>query len=140
MQAAPDEQSVRRDAPRSWRSLAAVVAIALVVMAALHWQRALSRARLGAQVAALAGPADVRMIASVDCVYCAAARRWFEANRVPFSECEIERDAACAAAYAALGLPGTPVILVRDRRLLGFDPISIANALTDPTSRPAVAQ
>jgi glutaredoxin len=90
---------------------------------------AFRQARLGPQVAAAARPGDIQMIGSVTCVYCAAARAWFDAHRVPFSECEIERDARCAAAYAAFGAPGTPVLLVRGRRLVGFDAQAVADAL-----------
>ncbi len=74
-------------------------------------------------------PGDVQMIASVDCRFCAEARAWFRAHGVPFGECVIEHDAACADAYRALQAPGTPVLLVRGRRLVGFEPRAIADAL-----------
>ena len=111
------------------RSLLVLVAIVLAVGAAMQGLGAWSRARLGPQVAASAKPGDIFMIASVTCVYCAAARVWFDANRVPFTECLIERDARCAAHYNALMAPGTPVMLVRGKRLLGFNPQAIADAL-----------
>ncbi|HWH81499.1 MAG TPA: hypothetical protein VNU71_04610, partial [Burkholderiaceae bacterium] len=62
---------------------------------------------------------------------CAAARAWFDAHRVPFTECQIELDAACAEQYRALLAPGTPVMIVRGQRLLGFDARAIAQALSD---------
>ena len=108
-------------------ALIALVAAAAVGMQALQgW----TRARLGAQVAALAKPSDIRMIASATCVYCAQARDWFESNGVPFSECLIERDARCAETYAMLMAPGTPVLLVRGQRLVGFSAQAVADALT----------
>lgn len=73
------------------------------------------------------------MIGSVTCVYCAQARAWFEANRVPYSECLIERDPACAAQYNALMAPGTPVMIVRGKRLLGFSAQAVADALATRT-------
>ena len=88
-----------------------------------------SRDRLGSQVAAAARPGDIHMIASVTCVYCAEARAWFNENRVPFTECMIESDAVCAAKYHALMAPGTPVMLVRGRRLVGFSAQAVADAL-----------
>ena len=91
-----------------------------------------SRERLGAQVAANARPGDIHMISSVNCVYCAVARDWFSKNGVPFTECLIERDAVCAAKYNALMAPGTPVLLVRGRRLLGFSAQALAAALAAP--------
>ena len=106
--------------------LVAAVVIGVAAMQGFAWW---SRERLGAQVAAAARPGDIQMIGSVTCVYCAAARAWFTEHRVPFSECLIERDAPCAAAYNALMAPGTPVLLVRGKRLLGFDTRAIADAL-----------
>jgi glutaredoxin len=69
------------------------------------------------------------MISSDTCAYCVQARAWFNAHDVPFSECSIERDAACAARFAALLAPGTPVILVRERPQVGFSPPRVAEAL-----------
>ncbi|MET0211026.1 MAG: glutaredoxin domain-containing protein [Burkholderiaceae bacterium] len=111
---------------RSLLGLVALVAIGFAAMQGFAWW---SRERLGAQVAAEARPGDIQMIASVTCTYCAAARAWFDANRVPFTECMIESDAACAATYAALMAPGTPVMVVRGKRLLGFDAQAIADTL-----------
>ncbi|MES2100790.1 MAG: glutaredoxin domain-containing protein [Pseudomonadota bacterium] len=113
-------------AKRSLLGLITVVVIGAAAMQGFTWW---SRERLGAQVAANARPGDIHMIASVTCVYCAAARAWFTENRVPFTECEIERDADCAATYNALMAPGTPVMLVRGKRLLGFSAQAVADAL-----------
>ena len=111
------------------RSVLVLVALVLAVFAAMQGLEAWSRARLGAQVAASAKPGDIFMIASVTCVYCAAARAWFEANHVPFTECLIERDERCAAHYNALMAPGTPVMVVRGKRLVGFSAQAVADAL-----------
>lgn len=111
------------------RSLLALVALVIVVAGAMQLATKWSRERLGAQVAAAARPGDIQMIGSVTCVYCAAARAWFDENRVPFSECLIERDAVCAERYNALMAPGTPVMLVRGKRLVGFSAQAVADAL-----------
>ena len=111
------------------RSLLGLVTAVVVGSAAVQGFTWWSRERLGAQVAAMARPGDIHMIASVTCIYCAAARAWFDENRVPFTECLIERDATCAAKYNALMAPGTPVMLVRGQRLLGFNAKAIADAL-----------
>lgn len=111
------------------RALSIVAALALGTGFVMQGLQNVSAERLGARVAASARPGDIRMIASDTCVYCAQARAWFGAHRVPFSECSIERDAACAATYRALLAPGTPLLLVRGRRQLGFDPHAVAAAL-----------
>ena len=111
------------------RSLLALVALVIVAAGAMQVAAKWSRERLGAQVAASARPGDIQMISSVTCIYCAAARAWFDENHVPFSECLIERDAACADRYNALMAPGTPVLLVRGKRLVGFSAQAVADAL-----------
>ena len=118
-----------------YRSLLVLGLIVLVVAAGMQGMSRWTAARLGPHVAALAKPGDIQMIASVTCVYCAAARAWFNENHVPFSECEIERDTQCAAAYNALMAPGTPVLVVRGQRLLGFNAQAVADALqTSPSA------
>ena len=111
------------------RSLLMLITLVVVAAAAMQGFAWWSRERLGAQVAAQARPGDIQMIASVTCIYCAEARAWFNAHRVPFSECLIERDAACAATYNALLAPGTPVLIVRGKRLVGFSAQAVADAL-----------
>ncbi len=115
--------------PPTLRSVLVLAALVLGAFAAMQGLQAWSKARLGPQVAAAAKPGDIFMIASVTCIYCAAARAWFDANRVPFTECLIERDARCAAHYNALMAPGTPVLVVRGQRLLGFNAQAVADAL-----------
>ena len=115
--------------PKPLRSLLGLVTAVVVGSAAVQGFTWWSREQVGAQVAAAARPGDIHMIASVTCVYCAAARAWFDENRVPFTECLIERDALCAAKYNALMAPGTPVLLVRGRQLVGFDAQAVADVL-----------
>ena len=116
-------------APIARRRLLGLIALVVVAAGAMQALGGWSRGRLGAQVAAAARPGDIQMIGSVTCVYCAQARAWFDENRVPYSECLIERDAACAARYNALMAPGTPVMFVRGKRLLGFSAQAVADAL-----------
>jgi glutaredoxin len=88
-----------------------------------------SSERIGREMAANAKAGDIVMLSSVDCPYCKEARAWFKANGVAFGECFIERDAACAAAYQALQAPGTPTLLVRGQRQVGFSAERVAQAL-----------
>lgn len=112
-----------------WRSLAAVTAIVIGVGAANQWWNDRSRDALGARVAAAARPGDIRMLASEICEYCIDARAWFGAHNVPYSECTVERDAACAAEFERTRAAGTPVMIVRGKTLVGFAPHAIAEAL-----------
>lgn len=111
------------------RALLGLVLLVLAVGGLNQWWSARSQAALGAEVAALAAPGDLRMLASTTCPYCALARQWLREHQVPFDECFIERDAACAAQYEALRAPGTPVVLVRGQPQLGFDAARVRDAL-----------
>ena len=97
--------------------IGAVFVAAVAMQGFTQW----SLERLGARTAANARPGDIRMIASAACAYCAAVRAWLTDNHIPFTECEIESDAACARQYSALLAPGTP--------LLGFNARAVADAL-----------
>ena len=77
----------------------------------------------------VARPGDIRMISSVTCIFCTKARQYMTEHRIPFEECLIERDAACLADYKRLGASGTPTLLIRGQRQLGFDPQRITSAL-----------
>lgn len=101
----------------------------LLVSTASHWWAERQDRERGAQVAALARPGDIRMLSSQTCAVCAQARRWFTEHRVAFTECLIERDDACRQAYEAERAPGTPVIVVRGRALVGFSPQLLQAAL-----------
>jgi len=104
----------------SRRSLWALAALVLAVSVASPLARQWQDQRTGSALAALARPGDIVMLSSVTCTYCAQARAWFTAQQVPFSECFIELDAACAQRYRALMAPGTPTLLVRGQRQVGF--------------------
>ena len=111
------------------RSIAVLLALVLGAGAATQWWAAGSEQRRGEQLAAVAGPGDIRMLSSETCVYCAAARRWMTEHRVRFDECFIERDAQCKLLYEAAQSRGTPTLLVRGQLQIGFDPARVLAAL-----------
>jgi glutaredoxin len=113
----------------SRRSLIALAALVLAASAGSSWWAARQKGELGQQVAARARPGDIRMLSSTTCSICTAARLWFTEHRVPFSECFIERDAACASEFAATRSPGTPVLLVRGVPQVGFSPQRLRDSL-----------
>ena len=107
-------------------SLALVLLLVWGGTQALQWW---SARQLGADASAQAKPGDIQMISSIGCVYCAKARAWFRQQNIPFAECFVEKDAACAAQYRALLAPGTPVIVVRGQPQVGFSAQRVTEAL-----------
>lgn len=111
------------------RSALSLLAIVIAVFGATEAWRAWSMQRVEEQIVALAAPGDIEMIASDTCPFCEKTRTWLGARGVPFSECSIERDADCAARFRAYMAPGTPLMLVRGKPQVGFDPQRVATAL-----------
>jgi glutaredoxin len=113
-------------------SLLVLVVLVLAVSGGSEWLRGRHDRQLGREVAALARPGDIHMLASESCGICLMARAWFREHKVPFSECMIEKDAACRQRFEDHRAPGTPVIVVRGQPQLGFDPGRVQQALQQP--------
>ena len=112
---------------RSVLGLAAAVALGAALSSGWNaWQTS----RVAADLAAVARPGDLKMISSVSCGICTQARHWFQAHRVAFDECFIERDRDCAVLFEATRSPGTPVILARGTPVVGFDPVRLRDVLS----------
>jgi hypothetical protein len=109
-------------ASRSRKVILGVMAVLIIGGGAAVAGWLTAQQRLGADVARLAQPGDIRMLGSVDCAVCVIAAQWFAEHRVPFTECMIERDAQCRAEFDALRAQGTPVLLVRGQPVMGFEP------------------
>lgn len=103
--------------------------LVVAITVASTWWAGRQEAQVGAQVAALAKPGDIRMLSSETCAICKVAKAWFTEHQVSHAECVIERDAACKAEFEALQAPGTPVMLVRGKSQLGFNPGRLLAAL-----------
>ncbi|CAM3820501.1 glutaredoxin family protein [Roseateles saccharophilus] len=97
-----------------------LVVVALAAAASWAWRGHVST-QDGKLLAQKVRPGDIRMLSSETCPYCLAARRWMTQQGLPFSECFIERDPQCVADYRAQGALGTPTLVVRGQRVIGFD-------------------
>jgi len=74
--------------------------------------------------------ADVVMLATTWCPYCASARRYFHDNQIRYCEYDVERSQEGKRRYDALGGGGVPILLFGDQyRLNGFDERAIERAL-----------
>jgi glutaredoxin len=110
-------------------SLWVLGALVVVITAASTWWAGRQEAQVGKQVAALALPGDIRMLSSDTCGICSVARGWFQQHGVAYTDCSIERDAACKADFEASRSPGTPVLLVHRQAMVGFNPERLLAAL-----------
>jgi glutaredoxin len=120
----------------SRRSLIALVALVLVVAGASEWWREHQAQLVGRELAQLARPGDISMISSTTCVFCTRARQFMTVQQVPFTECFIETDPACAQRYQVLGAQGTPTLQVRGQVQLGFSARAVREALRPSVARP----
>lgn len=115
------------------QQLRQLLPLAVIVAVVMGGMQAMQAWRSGDQAEALraaAKPGDILMISSTTCSYCTRARSWMTEQRVPFTECFIERDRACAATFQRLGGQGTPTLLVRGQTVVGFDRARMLAALS----------
>jgi glutaredoxin len=113
-------------------SLAVVVLVVLgLSRLGSYWQERQQAELMRAQIA----PGELLMLSSETCEFCRRARVWLDAQRVPYSECFIETDPACAAQYQAYRAPGTPTFLLNGQRVVGFDRQRLVQMLEE-SSRP----
>jgi glutaredoxin len=54
------------------------------------------------------------------CGYCKKARKYFQANNIPFVEYDIEKNSRAKKRFDRAGGKGVPLILYKGKRLSGF--------------------
>jgi glutaredoxin len=126
------DDGMNNDAPAAARPPRRLIVLALVVIAGAlgaQWWHTRSYQRFGAEMAALARPGDIHMLASRDCEGCEVARAWMRQYQVRFTECNIDTDASCQEAFRASGIEKTPAITVRGEWQYGFKPQRIFDRL-----------
>ena len=57
--------------------------------------------------------ADVAIYTQPGCAYCEMAKQWLDANGFRYTECDIESDPGCAAAYKQYLAIGTPYVVIK---------------------------
>ncbi|MCU1719485.1 glutaredoxin family protein [Pseudomonas sp. 5P_3.1_Bac2] len=98
----------------------------LVILGALyqHWPTV----KFWLQPAAVRGTPQVVLYATQWCGYCAKARQQLSSDGVPYQEIDIERDAAGAAQYKALGGNGIPLLQINGKLIHGYNPTAMRAA------------
>ena len=121
--------SMRQPFFHQLRQLLPLVVIVTVVLGGVLALQAWQSGGQGDALRAATRPGDILMLSSTTCGYCTQARGWMTTQRVPFTECFIEQDAACAATFQRLGGQGTPTLLVRGQVIVGFDRARVLTVL-----------
>lgn len=116
---------------RAWLSLAVLISVIWGLSQALQWWRDQEQAERVAAVLQQHRPAahEVVMYTTSTCPYCGKARTWLTQHGVPFVECNVETSATCHQRYEQQGSPGVPLMQVRGRWHLGFEPEWLLMAL-----------
>ncbi len=66
------------------------------------------------------GGGEVIMYSASWCGYCDKARAYFERNGIPFTEYDVEDSDKGRKDHAQMGTDSVPVILIGDKRMVGF--------------------
>lgn len=72
---------------------------------------------------------EVTMYATDWCPFCEKARRYFKKNGIDYVEHDIEKSVTAMAEYRRLGGRGIPLILVGDKRVMGFSEANMDQVL-----------
>ena len=72
---------------------------------------------------------EVIMYAVPGCGYCRQARRYFEDHGIDYVEYNIDKSSRRMKEFRRLGGRGTPLILIGDKKIRGFNPRAIKAAL-----------
>ncbi|MGE3295903.1 MAG: glutaredoxin domain-containing protein [Porticoccaceae bacterium] len=72
-------------------------------------------------------PKKVVMYSTARCGYCRKARAYFRANGIAFTDYDVETSDKGRRDYRRMGARGVPVILVGDKRMMGFSESAFAS-------------
>ena len=74
-------------------------------------------------------PPQVTLFATSWCGYCRQMREYFAAEKIPYTELDIETSAQARVWHKQLGGGGVPVTLVGEKVIHGYDPDGVSAAL-----------
>ncbi|SEL43469.1 Glutaredoxin [Roseateles sp. YR242] len=100
------------------------IAVVLAVGTSQRWFSPAHRAPAGP-----ASPVDIAIYTTSTCVYCHQAMAYMDQRHVAYTEYNIERDPARFREFRRLGGQGTPLIVVGDEVLHGFEAGMLQDAI-----------
>lgn len=95
--------------------IAGITAVSLV----RHWSRATTAD--GFAVRTADGRKAVAIFTTDSCTYCAAAKQFLAGKKVAYTEFNLDRSEKARQVFGMLNGRGVPLIIVGERRLVGFD-------------------
>jgi glutaredoxin len=72
---------------------------------------------------------EIKLYSTDWCGYCKQARAYLAANRIRYTELDVEKVPAARAEYQRMGARGVPVILVGEQRMNGYSEDRLAAML-----------
>jgi len=76
-----------------------------------------------------ANPPKIIMYGSQNCMYCHIAKQFFRKHNLPFTEYDIDASSKHREMFYILGGKGTPLLIVNNEIIHGYDERLIRNAL-----------
>ncbi|TAG26064.1 MAG: glutaredoxin family protein [Burkholderiales bacterium] len=64
---------------------------------------------------------ELVLYSAVWCPYCKQAKEWLAENKVPYRDCDVEKEAACNTHMQAMNTRGVPVIAYKGKVSYGFN-------------------
>jgi glutaredoxin len=109
--------------------IAIVIAGITVVSLVRHWSQAATAKGFAVQTAE--GQKAVAIFTTDSCTYCAAAKQYFAQKKVAYTEFNLDHSDKARQVFGMLNGRGVPLIVVGERRLVGFDAAVLGRVLKE---------
>jgi glutaredoxin len=64
---------------------------------------------------------ELVLYSAVWCPYCKQAKEWLADNKIPYRDCDVDKEAACVAHMQAMNTRGVPVMAYKGKLQYGFN-------------------
>ena len=109
--------------------IAIVIAGITVISLVRHWSQAANSDGFALQTAD--GQKLVAIFTTDSCTYCAAAKKFLAEKKVVYTEFNLDRSEKARQVFGMLNGRGVPLIIVGERRLVGFDAGMLGRMLSE---------
>lgn len=129
MDTTPDKPEDRQDKNpnKSFNGLVIVIFLALAMMFFIYRPEI---PKIYCTPEIMKSKPSVVMLSTWWCHYCYKARKYFTKNNITYCEYDIENSAEGARLYKMVGVDATPILLIGNNYLIGFDENQVDTALS----------